>query len=390
MARQFNRPLRPCYSSQEKDSDEDCSECLPHHSSSSHSRSYCCCNWRNEVAISDYGGNLRFNSAWGKLATNKEYKQILKVTDDILKLSQGDKDAIECKVVALIQLDDFDQALAVIDSAPGIDLVFQKAYCLYKRNRLQDALTALQNAEKSSSVLQLEAQIQFKLGNFPACIGSYEKFLQKQQKVESEEVKSNVIAAYVSGGRSKEVPTVIDSMKVSVKSNFYLAYNAACALTEKGDYAKAEEHLLLARRVGQEALIEEELVEEEIEDELAPITVQLAYVQQMQGRTAEALESYNTFLKKKPQDESSIAVASNNLIALRGARDLFDALKKYDKMFDKKAGGHKLQFSEKLENLLSAKQKEAISFNSILLLLHSNKLDQARELLPYLFDTYSE
>ncbi|KAL2635678.1 hypothetical protein R1flu_007157 [Riccia fluitans] len=327
-------------------------------------------------------------STLDRLVKNKQYKQILKVTDDILKLSQGDKDAVECKVVALIQLDDFDQALAVIDSSPGIDLVFQKAYCLYKRNRLQEALTALQNTEKSSPVLQLEAQIQFKLGNFTACIANHEKLLQKHQKIDSDEVKSNVIAAYVSGGRSKEVPSLMESMKVTAKSNFYLAYNAACALTEKGDYTKAEEHLLLARRIGQEALIEEEFLEEEIEDELAPITVQLAYVQQMQGRGAEALDSYNAFLKKKVQDDSSIAVASNNLIALRGARDLFDALKKFDKIFEKKAGGHRLQFSEKLDSRLSAKQKEAISFNSILLLLHSNKLDQARELLPYLFDTY--
>lgn len=97
-------------------------------------------------------------------------------------------------------------------------------------------------------MLQLEAQIQFKLGNFSACIGDYEKLLQKQQKIESDEVKSNVIAAYVSGGRSQEVPAVMDAMKVSARNNFNLAYNAACALTERGDYGKAEEHLLLARR----------------------------------------------------------------------------------------------------------------------------------------------
>ncbi|KAG6541191.1 hypothetical protein Mapa_017425 [Marchantia paleacea] len=321
---------------------------------------------------------------------NNEYKQVLKLTDDILKLSQGDKDAVDCKVVALIQLDEFDQALSVIESAPGLDLVFQKAYCLYKRNRLQEALAALQNAEKSASVLQLEAQIQFKLGNFSACIADYEKLLQKQQKIESDEVKSNVIAAYVSGGRSQEVPAVMDAMKVSARNNFNLAYNAACALTERGDYGKAEEHLLLARRIGQEALIEEEFLEDDIEDELAPITVQLAYVQQMQGRAAEALESYNAFLKKKPQDESSIAVASNNLIALRGARDLFDALKKFDKLFEKRSGGQKMQFTEKLESRLSARQKEAISFNSMLLLLHSNKLDQVRELLPFFLDTFQD
>lgn len=99
---------------------------------------------------------------------------------------------------------------------------------------------------------------------------------------------------------------------------------------------------------------------------------------QVQGRTEEAVESYNTLLKRKPADQPSIAVASNNLIAIRGARDLFDSLKKTDKLLEKRGTGQKLQFAEGLEYRLAAKQKEAISFNRCLLLLHSSKLEQVR------------
>ncbi len=38
--------------------------------------------------------------------------------------------------------------------------------------------------------------------------------------------------------------------------------------------------ILDGHRIGQESLIEDDYTEEEIEDELAPISVQLAYVQQ--------------------------------------------------------------------------------------------------------------
>lgn len=37
-------------------------------------------------------------------------------------------------------------------------------------------------------------------------------------------------------------------------------------------------------RIGQEALIDEDLPEEDIEDALAPISVQLAYVQQVRPK----------------------------------------------------------------------------------------------------------
>ncbi|CAM6103196.1 unnamed protein product [Calypogeia fissa] len=319
----------------------------------------------------------------------EDFKQIIKVSDQILKLSPGDKDAIECKVVACIELDEYDQALVVIDSAPGIDLAFQQAYCLYKRNRGQEALASLKTVQRDAKVLQLEAQILFKLGDFASCVSTYQELLQNHE-VHSDEVKSNIIAAYVSGGRSREVQAVMDSMKASARNDFNLAYNAGCSLIERGELSKAEEHLLLARRIGQEKLIEENFPEEEIEDELAPISVQLSYVHQIAGNSAEALEGYNTLIKKKPADESSMAVASNNLIALRGARDLFDALKKFDKLFEKKTGGQRVQFTEKLEQRLSARQKEVISFNRFLLLLHSNKLDQARDLLPSLLDSFPD
>lgn len=85
-------------------------------------------------------------------------------------------------------------------------------------------------------------------------------------------------------------------------------------------------------------------------------------------------------LKKKPVDAPSLAVASNNLIALRGSKDLFDSLKKFDKIIVKKPGAQQLQFVEGLDHKLSARQKEAMSFNRFLLLLSSNKLDQVTHL----------
>jgi hypothetical protein len=40
------------------------------------------------------------------------------------------------------------------------------------------------------------------------------------------------------------------------------------------------------------------------------------------------MEGYNAVLKRRPSDAPSAAVASNNLIMLRGKKDMFDSLKR--------------------------------------------------------------
>ncbi|CAK9259565.1 unnamed protein product [Sphagnum jensenii] len=320
-----------------------------------------------------------------------DYKQIVKVADQILARAPGDAEAKECKVTALIQAGDISQALQTIESSqtPSLDFRFHKAYCLYRLNQLSEALAALNGVERSENVLQLEAQILYRKGEFGECISSYQKIF-KEHKLNSTEIKTNIVAAYIARGRATEVSQLMESLKVSAHNGFEMAYNAACASIERKEFSKAEELLLLAHRIGQESLIEDDYTEEEIEDELAPISVQLAYVQQMQGCTEEAIESYNRVLKRKPVDALSVAIASNNLIAIRGGKDLFDSLKKSDKLLENKGLGQKLQFAEGLDHKLSTRQKEAISFNRCLLLLHSNKLSQARQFVSSLMETFPD
>lgn len=79
-----------------------------------------------------------------------------------------------------------------------------------------------------------------------ACLQSYEK-LQKL-KFDSLDVKSNIIATLISGGRSNEIQGMMDALKVKPSNSFELAYNTACSLIEKEKYAEAEQQLLSARR----------------------------------------------------------------------------------------------------------------------------------------------
>ncbi len=69
-------------------------------------------------------------------------------------------------------------------------------------------------------------------------------------QVESPELRTNVVAAYVAGGRSWEVGAVLEAMQSPAADSYELAFNRACALVEQRDNAAAEQQLQLALRSG--------------------------------------------------------------------------------------------------------------------------------------------
>ncbi|TMW86566.1 hypothetical protein EJD97_021210 [Solanum chilense] len=312
-----------------------------------------------------------------------EYEQAVKVSDQILAAAPGDEDAIRCKVVALVKADSIEEALVAIKDCSkkgSVDLSFFKAYCLYRQNKLEEALESLKGQEGSTESMLLESQILYRLGKMGASVDIY----QKLPKSTIDSLEINLVAGLVSAGRSSEVQGTLDSLRVKATSSFELAYNTACSLIEREKYKDAEQLLLSARRIGQETLMEENLADDDVEIELAPIAVQIAYVQQILGNTQEAVASYTDLVKRNLADESSLAVAVNNLIALKGPKDVSDGLRKLDKLIEKSDGPEKFQLARGLDLKLSQKQREAIYTNRVLLLLHSNKMDQARELVSAL------
>ncbi|KAG6389496.1 hypothetical protein SASPL_150964 [Salvia splendens] len=288
-----------------------------------------------------------------------------------------------------IQRSEFHLAVRVSDQVEKlsrkspVDLTFFKAYCLYRQNKLDEALVSLKGHNGDSAAMLLESQILFRLGKMNACVDVYQNL--QRSKIDSLEI--NFVAALVTAGRATEVQGTIESLRLKPTSSFELAYNVACSLIERNEHTDAEQLLLSARRIGQETLMEENLLDDDIEIELAPIAVQLGYVHQVLGNNPEALEAYSTLIKKNLADETSLAVAKNNLITLKGPKDLSDGLRKLDKLIVR-AEGPTFSLASGLDLKLLLKQREAIYVNRLLLLLHSNKLDQARELasaLPTIF-----
>eukprot|EP00899_Mesostigma_viride_P008537 jgi/Mesvir1/17685/Mv07865-RA.1 len=316
---------------------------------------------------------------------SRDYDEVVEAADRIIRVLPQDSDAHTCKVVALLQLGQIPAALDAIKAAgPGLSdaLRVHEAYARYRSGAHAAALDLLRAIPPSElarhpGAAPLRAQILYRSGDYAGCIRVYEDEFQRLS--DSLEIKTNVLAAYVAGGRSHEVPAVMQAMKAQPSDSFEMAFNAACAAIERGELASAEAMLLAGQRVGREALIEDDATEEEVESELAALVVQLHYVRQLMGRSTEALAGYVDILKAKPDDPVALAVAACNLVALRGAREMFDGLKRMDRLIDK-AGG-KLSLTPALEGRLSQRQRDAILLNRCLLLLRSGKMDACREVL---------
>ena len=128
--------------------------------------------------------------------------------------------------------------------------------------------------------------------------------------------------------------------------------------------------------LGRETLYEDDVPEEEVEAELAPLTSQLAYVASRLGRSEEASTSYQDLLTKHQAEENVLAVVQNNLLALQSGtqshqkRFAGEALKKFEGLMDSERPGLLLPG---VEARLSEQQKQALHTNHALLLLLTNK-----------------
>ncbi|KAH0875104.1 hypothetical protein HID58_072466 [Brassica napus] len=276
-----------------------------------------------------------------------EYEQAVKVAD------QG------CKAVALVKDDKIDDALSVIHSFHKlpIDLGFQKAYCLYRQNKLDEAIAY-------------------------ACVGVYQTL--KDSEIETAEV--NFVAGLVSAGKASQVKGALETWRI--KPTKQLLLTARSSFLSYHQCSLFNHNISIDSHINLETLTDDGFADEDIENELGPISVQLAYVQQVLGQTQESSSSYVDIIKRNVVDESSLAVTVNNLIALKGSKDVSDGLRKLDRLKDQDSQIFKL--SQALDAKLSQKHKEAIYAKRVLLLLHANKIDQARELCAALTGLFPE
>ncbi|KAK8389393.1 hypothetical protein O3P69_008856 [Scylla paramamosain] len=313
--------------------------------------------------LSGYYGELK------KFIENSNYNKVIKVANKILAEDVKEVKAWQCKTVALINLDQFSDALTtVIKSKFFSELAFEKAYCEYRLNKVADAFQTIQGAAQSTpKVLELQAQILYRLERYDECHEVYRDIIRTTSDDFDMERETNMTAVLVNrtveGEEDEgEVPVVDDS------ASYELIYNGACRLLAAGKLEQALEKLQSAEEQCRAYLTQEEgATEDEVNEEVAIIRVQQGHCLQHLGREREALTIYNSVLKTKPDDPALLAIINNNLVSINRTANVFDSRKRM-----------KAATASGLEHKLTTRQRSTIALNHCLLAYHTNQEEVCR------------
>ncbi|KZF21572.1 signal recognition particle protein [Xylona heveae TC161] len=248
-----------------------------------------------------------------------DHDEILKAANGALKKSKTDTGAQLVKVVALLKLDRYDDALRVLEEG-GDQLKklaqLEYAYALYKTGDLQKAEEVAKEAKGlSRGMTHVEAQATYRLEKFAQSLSLYRELAQQPTEVENEEndLKINTGAADAQlewagyGDLVHKKRPSRDDLEA-----FETAYNAACGSIARGELQQAEFLLQRAKDLCNAA---EELSTEDKEAEIVPITIQQMFVLSRLGKTEQAEKLGSEINAANISDPTTKKFAQNNILA---------------------------------------------------------------------------
>eukprot|EP01052_Picozoa_sp_SAG31_P005209 SAG31_NODE_225_length_19846_cov_19.057983_19_plen_238_part_00 len=113
----------------------------------------------------------------------------------ILGDAPDDQDVKRTKVLCLMHLSKYAEALNKIEEWTDMDWSMEYAYVLYSLHRSADALEALSKLpSKTPASMHLEAQTRYRMGEYEAVTRIYEEL--RKMGEESADFSTNVLAAY--------------------------------------------------------------------------------------------------------------------------------------------------------------------------------------------------
>ncbi|CAN0220394.1 unnamed protein product, partial [Scytosiphon promiscuus] len=339
-----------------------------------------------------------------------DFDKAIQLCNTVRSKSPDDINAIRVKSLCLIHQDKYDKALQSASGKHKAALSPERAYCLFRLGRLEEALEAsrggvsnassggVDGAKRASALRHLEAQASkedsalakcgkwalYRLGRHEEAAEVYASITDSEDEGSFSPVSVNLAAAYAAarcGEKALEAFPVEDAMEEE-GAPWELLYNLGTALVQRGalgDDAMAESCLQQAEEACRESLTAIGHSEEEAIDEAAMVRSQLAYAEARAGKVAAAAEQLKQIVRSRPSDPAVSLVSTANLAALGGYKDQQEALKRL-----------KAAMSEKSEKGLLKKQLEACRFNKCLLLLQCGKTEECRDELEAVRSAYPD
>lgn len=130
---------------------------------------------------------------------NQNKKKIIHFS--VLNVQPDDKTASHCKVVCLIQLSKFNEAIQFIERFKLNDLVFEKGYCEYRMNNPAKALETIDSANLprplSPKLKELRAQVLYRLERYEDCFDAYRDIIKNTVDDDYDDERTTNLSAVV-------------------------------------------------------------------------------------------------------------------------------------------------------------------------------------------------
>lgn len=226
-----------------------------------------------------------------------DHEEVLKAANAAIKANKGDVDSHHTRLVALLNLDRFDDALRAIDEGGSkLDQACpkEKAYALYKLGKLDEATAVLKAAGfEDRSFHHIAAQVAYRAERFDEAQEIYEKLLADEAGTEVNDLSIN---AKASAAQRVWKGASHPALKDQQPDTFELCYNVACSHIARGDFEAA---LHLLQRAARLCDGSDDLSEEDKQGEMQPILAQQAYVYARLGKLKEGLDLYNSLSQSR-------------------------------------------------------------------------------------------
>ncbi|EPQ63049.1 Bgt-510 [Blumeria graminis f. sp. tritici] len=265
-------------------------------------------------------------------------EEALNAADAVLETSPQNLDALHTRVVALIKLDRFEDALQALEESGekvASRCLLEKAYALYKTGRHSEA-ELLAESKYSRGLKHVAAQVAYRSEKFAAAAQHYRDLSSQKSLVEGEDndIKINTLATdaqleWQSGDENMEYWR---ELPVSGElDTFEISYNLACRFIARSDY---ETSSVLLEKAKDLCEISEEMSDDEKLAELLPIMIQQAYVFVKLGELDKAKSLCKSINISDVPELSTRAIAQNNALAILGYENPYIAQKTFDSVLN--------------------------------------------------------
>jgi signal recognition particle subunit SRP72 len=209
-------------------------------------------------------------SALLRSASIQDHEEVLRAANAALKANKADVTAQHTRVVALLHLDRFDDALRAIGEG-GDKLenacVLERVYALYKTGKLDDATAVLKSVGlEERSLSHVAAQVAYRAERFDEVHAIYQKLSSDDTADEKSDMNINSKAATAQAEWQGITPSQPPDDDDEQPDAFEVCFNIACSCIARGALEQASSLLQRAARLCDAS---DDLSEEDKEAEMA-------------------------------------------------------------------------------------------------------------------------